>query len=204
MRFFRRNKEEKKTSRQSNPVSEATAFSEVHMNTALSFYEEKNYEAAFDLFKLVAENTDNSKAQYNLGSLYAQGLGTKQNYVEAAYWFNRAFQNGEEGADKLLNEFGVSLAMVTLGPKGCLLKTKNAACKVNSPTVSPVDTTGAGDIFGGSAIYRLLELNKPIEKLTADDLCYIGAFASTAASLSTEQSGGIPSIPEKSAVLAAM
>ena len=33
----------------------------------------------------------------------------------------------EEGADKLLTEFGVSLAMVTLGPDGCLLKTRTAA-----------------------------------------------------------------------------
>ena len=110
----------------------------------------------------------------------------------------------EEGADKLLKEFGVSLAMVTLGPKGCLLKTENAVCQVASPKVSPVDTTGAGDIFGGSAVYRLLELNKPIEELTAEDLHYIGAFASTAASLSTEVPGGIPSIPEKDMVLAAM
>ena len=110
----------------------------------------------------------------------------------------------EEGADKLLNEFGVSLAMVTLGPKGCLLKTENAACKVNSPMVSPVDTTGAGDIFGGSAVYRLLELEKPISELTAEDLRYIGAYASTAASLSTETFGGIPSIPEKNTVLKAM
>ena len=110
----------------------------------------------------------------------------------------------EEGADKLLNEFDVSLAMVTLGPKGCLLKTKNAVCQVASPKVSPVDTTGAGDIFGGSAVCRLLELNKPIEELTAEDLRYIGVFASTAASLSTEVPGGIPSIPEKSSVLKAM
>ena len=110
----------------------------------------------------------------------------------------------EEGADKLLNECGVSLAMVTLGPKGCLLKTENAVCQVASPKVSPVDTTGAGDIFGGSAVYRLLELNKPIASLTAEDLHYIGSFASTAASLSTEKSGGIPSIPEKDTVLAAM
>ena len=110
----------------------------------------------------------------------------------------------EEGADKLLEEFGVSLAMVTLGPKGCLLKTKKTVCQIASPRVHPVDTTGAGDIFGGSAVYRLLELNKPIEELTADDLCYIGAFASAAASLSTETAGGIPSIPEKCAVLAAM
>ena len=110
----------------------------------------------------------------------------------------------EEGADKLLSEFGVSLAMVTLGPKGCLLKTKNAVCQVASPKVNPIDTTGAGDIFGGSAVCRLLELNKPIEDLTAEDLHYIGAFASTAASLSTEAAGGIPSIPEKDAVLKAM
>ena len=110
----------------------------------------------------------------------------------------------EEGADKLLKEFGVSLAMVTLGPRGCLLKTKNAVCQVASPKVNPVDTTGAGDIFGGSAVYRLLELNKPIAELTAEDLRYIGSFASTAASLSTETPGGIPSIPEKDAVLTAM
>ncbi len=110
----------------------------------------------------------------------------------------------EEGADKLLNEFGVSLAMVTLGPKGCLLKTKNAFCQVTSPKVSPVDTTGAGDIFGGSAVSRLLELDKPIGSLTAEDLRDIGAFASTAASLSTETPGGIPSIPEKDAVRKAM
>lgn len=110
----------------------------------------------------------------------------------------------EDGANKLLNEFGVSLAMVTLGPKGCLLKTKNAVCQVASPKVNPVDTTGAGDIFGGSAVYRLLELNKPIEELTAEDLRFIGAYASTAASLSTEAPGGIPSIPEMNTVLAAM
>ena len=110
----------------------------------------------------------------------------------------------EEGADKLLTEFGVSLAMVTLGPMGCLLKTKNAVCQVASPKVNPIDTTGAGDIFGGSAVCRLLELDKAIEDLTAEDLHYIGAFASTAASLSTEAAGGIPSIPEKDAVLKAM
>jgi fructokinase len=110
----------------------------------------------------------------------------------------------EEGAQKLLEEFGVSLALVTLGPDGCLLKTKNAAFRASCPKVHPIDTTGAGDIFGGSAVARLLELDKPIDALTADDLAYIGCFAATAASLSTEAAGGIPSIPEKDAVLAAM
>ena len=107
----------------------------------------------------------------------------------------------EEGADTLLKEFGVSLAMVTLGPDGCLLKTKNAAFRAACPKVHPVDTTGAGDIFGGSAVARLLELEKPICELTEEDLTYIGKFAATAASLSTEAVGGIPSIPSPQQVL---
>ena len=110
----------------------------------------------------------------------------------------------EEGAEKLLAEYGVSLAMVTLGPEGCLLKTRNAVCRVRCPKVHPMDTTGAGDIFGGSAMARLLELGKPIQALTAEDLAYIGSFAAAAASLSTEHSGGIPSIPEKDTVLRSM
>ena len=110
----------------------------------------------------------------------------------------------EEGADKLLNEFGVSLAMVTLGPKGCYLKTANAVCVAPGPKVSPIDTTGAGDIFGGSAVSRLLELNKPVAELTAEDLAYIGYFATTAASLSTEFVGGIPSTQDKAVVLERM
>jgi len=110
----------------------------------------------------------------------------------------------EEGADKLLTEFGVSLAMVTLGPDGCLLKTENASFRGSCPKVRPVDTTGAGDIFGGSAVARLLELEKPICDLTEEDLAYIGTFAAAAASLSTETVGGIPSIPQKAAVLRVM
>ena len=51
---------------------------------------------------------------------------------------------------------------------------------------------------------RLLELDKPISELTEADLAYIGSFAAAAASLSTEHSGGIPSIPQKDAVLNAM
>lgn len=110
----------------------------------------------------------------------------------------------EEGADKLLSEYGVSLAMVTLGPDGCLLKTAHARFHAPGPKVHPIDTTGAGDIFGGSAVSRLLEMDKPIDQLTQADLSYIGCFATTAASLSTEYAGGIPSIRDKAQVLERM
>lgn len=108
----------------------------------------------------------------------------------------------EEGADKLLNEFGVTLAMVTLGPNGAYLKNKTACTYVKCPKVHPIDTTGAGDIFGGSAVSRLLKLGKNPGELNAEELSYVGSFASTAASLSTEKQGGISSIPEEADVLA--
>ena len=109
-----------------------------------------------------------------------------------------------EGADKLLEKYGVSLAMVTLGPDGCLMASNSARCRIPGPEVNPIDTTGAGDIFGGSAVSRLLELGREVKALTEEDLRYIGSFAVTAASLSTEHPGGIPSIPDKSAVLERM
>ena len=48
---------------------------------------------------------------------------------------------------------------------------------------------------------QLLELKKEISDLTQTDLEYIGRFAVTAASLSTEHSGGIPSIQPINSVL---
>ena len=107
----------------------------------------------------------------------------------------------EAGADKLLEEYGVSLAMVTLGAKGAYLKNRKAACYVSGPKVQPVDTTGAGDIFGGSAVSRLLAMECPPAELDAQQLQQIGMFAATAASLSTEKAGGIPSIPEYDTVM---
>ena len=110
----------------------------------------------------------------------------------------------EEGAACLLADFGVRLAMVTCGPKGCLLQNAGAAVRVAAPRVLPVDTTGAGDIFGGSAVSRLLQLGRAPEALTEDELTAIGRFAATAASLSTQYPGGIPAIVPEETVLRCM
>ena len=103
----------------------------------------------------------------------------------------------EEGADKLLGEFGVKLAMVTSGEKGALLKNKNASAFASCPkNVKRIDTTGAGDIFGGSAVSCILKLDKAPDDLDQDELAAIAAFAVTAATLSTKKPGGIPSVPD--------
>ena len=94
--------------------------------------------------------------------------------------------------------------MVTLGPKGCLLVNRRGRASAPSPKVTVTDTTGAGDIFGGSAVSRLLKLGKAPEELEEAELAAIARFAATAASLSTERPGGIPSIPDEAEVLARM
>lgn len=110
----------------------------------------------------------------------------------------------EEGAERLIRDYGVSLAMVTLGPKGCILKNKNSAVRVGTIAVKTVDTTGAGDIFGGSAVARLLELNKAPDALEEKELLDIARFAGTAATLSTQYPGGISSIRPREEVLERM
>ena len=108
----------------------------------------------------------------------------------------------EEGAQKLIREYGVSLIYATLGPKGCHAVTKSAAVTVPRPAgIHVVDTTGAGDIFGGSAMSRFLKLNKAPAELTEEELREIVRFACTAASLSTQKHGGITSVPEEADVL---
>lgn len=102
----------------------------------------------------------------------------------------------EAGAQKLLHEYGASLVYATLGPKGCHAATRGAAVTVPSPEgIHVVDTTGAGDIFGGSAMSRFLALGKSPDALTEGDLESIIRFACTAASLSTQKHGGISSVP---------
>ena len=107
----------------------------------------------------------------------------------------------EEGTRKLLNEYGVSLVYATLGPKGCRAATRSVSVTVSSPAgIRVVDTTGAGDIFGGSAMSQFLKYGKAPAGLTAEELTQIVRFACTAASLSTQKHGGIGSVPEQAEV----
>ncbi len=111
----------------------------------------------------------------------------------------------EAGAEKLLKEYGVSLVYATLGPRGCYAATASHHITVSSPSgIHVVDTTGAGDIFGGSAMSQFLQYKKAPSELTEEELTHIVRFACTAASLSTQKHGGITSVPEEADVLKKM
>ena len=111
----------------------------------------------------------------------------------------------EEAAKHIINSFGVRLVYVTCGAEGCFYRTKTASGFVKAFSgIAVKDTTGAGDIFGGSAMYGLLRAGGVPEKLTAEEHENIVSFACASAGLSTTKAGGISSVPELIEVEAAM
>ncbi len=112
----------------------------------------------------------------------------------------------EEGAERILalND-NLSLVFATCGAEGCYYNNRSAKGFVPAMSgIKVIDTVGAGDIFGGSAMYRLLSLGKKVETLGKDELDDIVSFACAAAGLSTTKHGGIPSIPSLEEVERAM
>ena len=116
--------------------------------------------------------------------------------------------DAEAGARHILEHFGVELVFVTCGAEGCFYKNAAASGWVSAlKGLKVIDTTGAGDIFGGAALSRILsamEEGKQPGELGAPELTQIVRFACAAAGLSTTRPGGISSVPEYEEVLAAM
>ena len=110
-------------------------------------------------------------------------------------------QDFKDSAKKLVEDFGVKLVFATMGKEGCYFINRQGSGQV--PTfqeVRTIDTTGAGDIFGGSAVYQVFASGIAPEQLSPERLAEIVRFANAAASLSTTKHGGIPSIPSKEEV----
>ena len=64
------------------------------------FVNNDDYTGAVDIYQKILRLQPNKIAQYNLGTLYALGKGVKQDFKEAAYWFNQAAIAGDEQAEK--------------------------------------------------------------------------------------------------------
>jgi len=115
------------------------------------------------------------------------------------------FGIGGKRAAKAIAEKVPSLRLiaVTLGGDGAVLRSGRNEVFIPAPAVNVLDTTGAGDICGGSLAAGLLALPGFDKKafisgerpLTKAELEKIGRYAVTAASLSTEKHGGIESVP---------
>ena len=153
-----------------------------------------------NLRKPLWNDLDEAKRQMLWGLRHADVV--KISDEETEFLFSLA---PEEAATHIINSFGVRLVYVTCGAEGCFYRTKTASGFVKALSgIAVKDTTGAGDIFGGSAMYGLLRAGGVPEKLTAEELENIVSFACASAGLSTTKAGGISSVPELIEVEAAM
>nr|WP_317400595.1 carbohydrate kinase [uncultured Gemmiger sp.] len=164
--------------------------------TAVAYAKEHGKLISFDpnLRKPLWPSDDAAKEQIEWGLHQADIVKISDEEIEFLWGISP-----EEGAQKLLKEYGVRLVYATLGPKGCHFANRQGCGEVPSPTgLHVIDTTGAGDIFGGSAMSQFLRLNKAPEDLTVEEMRAVTRFACCAASLSTQTHGGITSVvPEE-------
>ena len=153
------------------------------------------------LYQILLQRTDEEHpitVPQLIGELDLRGIRAERKSVyddlEALRLFGLDVQ---AGAAHILKEFGVKLVFVTCGPEGCWFD--NGTARGMTPSLRDIkvlDTTGAGDIFGGSAVWKLLQTDKAPEDLDEAELREIVSFACRAAGLSTMKHGGISSVPD--------
>lgn len=101
----------------------------------------------------------------------------------------------EEGMDAL-HAAGVKLVVMTDGAAPVLTSCRGVRGVCVPEPVQAVDTTGAGDIFFGSFLSRLLQSGKTPESVTPEEVASFVSDANRIAGQSTLAHGAIASIPE--------
>jgi 2-dehydro-3-deoxygluconokinase len=90
---------------------------------------------------------------------------------------------------------GAGIVALKMGADGAWVADATKRVRIAPHRCRPVDATGAGDVFGGAFVARLV---------AGDDLESAGRYAAVAAALSTEGYGAVAPIPNAARVLAAM
>lgn len=97
-------------------------------------------------------------------------------------------QSDPYAAAEALRAQGVATAVITLGEKGALLATETGFELIPGFTVTPVDTTAAGDAFVGALAVALTE-GQPMTAALR--------FANGAGALAVTRRGAQPSLPDR-------
>ena len=161
----------------------------------VKYAKEKDKLISFDpnLREALWDDLKDARKQMIYGLKQADIVKISDNEVQ--FLFN---VNSKDGIELITKKFpNIKLLYITCGSDGVYYKANNIVGYCPSlKGIKVKDTTGAGDIFGGSALYKLLALKKNINKLTEKDLKEIVEFATASAGLSTTKFGGLKSVFE--------
>ncbi len=108
-----------------------------------------------------------------------------------------------KGVEILRNTYSIPIIFVTMGKQGSRAYYKDLV--VEEPPFlqeNTIETTGAGDTFGGCALNYILEHG--LENLTRKDLEELLIFANAGASIITTRKGALKVMPERNEIEALM
>ena len=145
------------------------------------------------------DSLDAAKEQVLYGLQYCDILKISDNEIQ---WLTGE-EDYTDGVNWILERFHIPLILVSMGKEG-----SRSYYKGNTVEVAPflqkntIETTGAGDTFGGCVLHYILEHG--LENLTEENLVEMLRFANAAAALITTRKGALrvmPSVEEINSIL---
>lgn len=104
----------------------------------------------------------------------------------------------DEGIRYLQETYHIPLILLTMGKDGSRAYYKGMRVERAGFKCNTIETTGAGDTFGGSALNYILEHD--FENLTEEQLGELLDFANAAAAIVTTRKGALRAMPEREEV----
>ena len=143
------------------------------------------------------DSLDNAKEQVLTGLKYCDVLKISDNEIQ---WLTGK-EDYTEGVEWIYERYNISLLTVSLGKSGSMAfykKDKSAPAYIRAEAApfiqeNTIETTGAGDTFGGCVLHFVLE--RGLDDLSEKDLKEMLTFANAAASITTTRRGALRVMP---------
>ena len=138
---------------------------------------------------------DLAKEQMEYGFSMCDILKISDNEIQ----FVSGSEDYDEGIAYLQEKYNIPLILLTMGKDGSRAYYKGMRVERKGFSVDTIETTGAGDTFGGSSLTYLLEHD--FDSLTEEQLGEMLTFANAAAAIVTTRKGAIRAMPKRGEVL---
>lgn len=137
---------------------------------------------------------DLAKEQMEYGFSQCDILKISDNEIQ----FVSGMEDYDDGIRYLQEKYHIPLILLTMGKDGSRAYYKGMRVERSGFSVKTIETTGAGDTFGGSTLNYLLEHD--FDNLTEEQLGELLIFANAAAAIVTTRKGAIRAMPKRDEV----
>lgn len=141
------------------------------------------------------ESMEEAKKQMEYGFGVCDILKISDNEIR----FVSGKEDYDEGIRYLQETYNIPLILLTMGKEGSRAYYKSMRVERPGFSVKTIETTGAGDTFGGCALTYILEHD--LERLTEEELAELLTFSNAAAAIVTTKKGAIKAMPKREEVM---